>query len=181
MDIALQEAADLPTYPFPTCPLRAGYARLLGLCPKTNLFVFVRSGLYGPYVQRGTEYDPGFKRQALARVRACVLASCIVCANSCVERLAAVGCFCFCGCGVRVRLFQRERQRVLARVCAVVELSLGQPGSRPCCARVPQRPGRQSGHRFGGGDGATCLELPLSPCCAGAACWCWSFPHGMGI
>lgn len=46
----------------------AGHARHLGLCPQTGLHVFLRTGLYGPYVQRGRDDDPLFHRQALPRV-----------------------------------------------------------------------------------------------------------------
>lgn len=49
-------------------PRPAGFARYLGRCPDTGLPVFVRSGLYGPYVQRGMEGKDGFKRQPLPRV-----------------------------------------------------------------------------------------------------------------
>lgn len=66
----------------PRCP--AGHARHLGLCPQTGLHVFLRTGLYGPYVQRGRDDDPLFHRQALPRVglfihrvdRACPHMSC---------------------------------------------------------------------------------------------------------
>ncbi|PRW57014.1 DNA topoisomerase I [Chlorella sorokiniana] len=44
-----------------------GHARHLGQCPQTGLHVFLRTGLYGPYVQRGKDDDPLFHRQALPR------------------------------------------------------------------------------------------------------------------
>lgn len=61
---------SLPCRPLPPCPSRlpAGQARHLGVCPQTGLHVFLRSGLYGPYVQRGKDDDPLFNRQGLPRV-----------------------------------------------------------------------------------------------------------------
>ena len=64
--------------PPPRLVRAAGFARFLGRCPQTELPVFVRSGLYGPYVQRGLEgADELFKRQPLARVgrTACCVAA----------------------------------------------------------------------------------------------------------
>lgn len=63
-------------------PSPAGYVRHLGVCPDTGLHLFVRSGLYGPYVQRGRDDDPLFRRQALPKVR----------------RLAGDGCSPLAGC-----------------------------------------------------------------------------------
>ncbi|EFN55927.1 hypothetical protein CHLNCDRAFT_145197 [Chlorella variabilis] len=48
----------------------SGYARLLGDDPSSGMPVFVRAGLYGPYVQRGNnEEEQGFRRQALPRLQ----------------------------------------------------------------------------------------------------------------
>ena len=58
--------APPPTAHLPLPP--AGQARHLGVCPETGLHVFLRAGLYGPYVQRGKDGDPLFNRQSLARV-----------------------------------------------------------------------------------------------------------------
>ncbi|KAL4422983.1 hypothetical protein ABPG77_005463 [Micractinium sp. CCAP 211/92] len=48
-------------------PSLKGHVRLLGKDPSTGQPVFVRAGLYGPYVQRGIEGEPHFRRQPLAR------------------------------------------------------------------------------------------------------------------
>ncbi|KAL4451972.1 hypothetical protein ABPG75_007634 [Micractinium tetrahymenae] len=47
-----------------------GHVRLLGKDPSTGLPIFVRAGLYGPYVQRGLEGESHFRRQPLARTAA---------------------------------------------------------------------------------------------------------------
>ena len=44
-----------------------GPVRLLGTHPESNLEIFVRQGPYGPYIQLGTDKDPGMKRVPLPK------------------------------------------------------------------------------------------------------------------
>ncbi|PSC70801.1 DNA topoisomerase I [Micractinium conductrix] len=66
-DVGGGQGKGEPTLPDALPEGFTGYARLLGVCPDSGKQVFVRAGLFGPYVQRGLEGEPLFRRTALSK------------------------------------------------------------------------------------------------------------------
>lgn len=141
-----------------------GHARHLGQCPQTGLHVFLRTGLYGPYVQRGRDDDPKFHRQALPRVRfppccmqslpGCMLLRCGG-ARACVHcglpaataSLRRVQLCCIVVCMGYSCINQPLPRSLYPLLPSERQHAAGQPGHGPCHAGTAQGPGAKPGHR----------------------------------